>query len=103
MVRNQSAITRLLAKRAPRKKQGLKAMLDKAVVDKLEAKLQSMVHKAAGKYEATVAAMKRATRVTAPERTVLDALHRHGTFFRHLGEKPLLTDQDVSERKAVVD
>lgn len=98
--RNQSSITRLLVKRLPRKKQGRKSVLQKAAVDKLEAKLQSMILKADGKYVVTVAALKRATRTKASKRTVLDALHKRGVYFRRLREKPVLTDQDIRDRKA---
>ena len=98
--RDQSTITRLLVKRVPRKKQGRKALLDEAAVDKLADKLNSMVEKADGKYEVTAAALKRATRTKASDRTILDALHKRGIFFRRLREKPVLTEQDVSDRKA---
>ena len=98
--RNQSSITRLLIKRLPRKKQGRKAVLDKSAVDKLEAKLQTMVEKADGKYEVTIAALKRASRTKASERTILKSLHDRGIYFRRLREKPVLTDQDISDRKA---
>ena len=69
--RNQSSITRLLVKRVPRKKQGRKALLHTAAVDKLEAKFESMVQKAEGKYEVTVSALRRASRTKASERTIL--------------------------------
>ena len=101
--RNQSSITRLLVKRVPRKKQGRKGILDSVAVDKLEAKLRSMVEKADSKYEVTVAALRRASRAKASERTILDALHKRQIYFRPLREKPVLTDQDVSDRKAFAD
>lgn len=98
--RNQSTITRLLVKRVARKKQGRKAALDTTAVDKLEAKLAAMVKRADGRYEVTVATLKRASRTKASERTILDALHKRGIYFRRLREKPVLTDQDVIDRKA---
>ena len=101
--RNRSSITRLLVKRVPRKKQGRKVVLNTAAVDKLEAKLQSRIQKADGKYEVTVAALKRASRSKASERTILKALHSRGIYFRRMREKPVLTDEDVSDRKAFAD
>ena len=76
--RSQSTITRLLVKRVARKKQGRKAALNTTAVDKLEAKLVAMVKRADGRYEVTVAALKRASRAKASERTILDALHKRG-------------------------
>ena len=87
--RNQGTIIRLLVKRAPCKKQGRKAMLDESAMEKQEAKLKLMAEKADGKYEVTAAALKRAARANASDRTILDALHKHGIFSRHLREKPV--------------
>ena len=98
--RSQSTITRLLVKRVARKKQGRKAALNTTAVDKLEAKLVAMVKRADGRYEVTVAALRRASRAKASERTILDALHKRGIYFRRLREKPVLTEQDVIDRKA---
>ena len=101
--RDQSTITRLLVKRLPRKKQGRKAILSSVAVDRLEAKLEAMVQKADGRYEVTVAALKRASRTKASGRTTLQALRARGIYCRRLREKPVLTEEDIQERKAVVE
>ena len=93
--RNQSTITRLLVKRVARKKQGRRAILTSAAVDKLEAKLEAMIEKANGRYEVTVAALRRSARAKASCRTILDALHGRGIYFRRLREKPVLTEEDI--------
>ena len=57
--RDQSTITRLLVKRKARKSQGRPPVLTAAVVDNLEKRLNDMVVKADGKYEVTVAMLKK--------------------------------------------
>ena len=71
-----------------------------SAVDKLQAKLEAMVQKADGKYEVTVTALRRASRTKASTRTILKALHARGIYFRRLREKPVLTEDDVRDRKA---
>ena len=75
-------------------------MLNASAVDKLVAKLESMILKADGQYEVTVTMLKRSSRCKASTRTILDALHARGVYFRPLREKPVLTTEDVAERLA---
>ena len=46
------------------------------------------------------AALKRASRTKASERTILKALRRRKIYFRRLREKPVLTEQDTLDRKS---
>ena len=101
--RDQSSITRLLVKRRPRKTQGRKKALSSAQIDKMEAKLEAMIAKADGKYEVTVDMLKRASHAKVSLRTILDALHARGVYFRPLRQKTTLTADDVTQRKAFAD
>ena len=88
-----------MLKRVARKSQGRKPALADAAVDRLQAKLEAMIQKADSKYAVTVASLKRSSRTKASERTILNALHKRGIYFRRLREKPILTADDVSDRK----
>ena len=98
--RDPSTISRLLVQRKPRKPQGRKPLLSALAVDKLQAKLESMILKADSQYEVTVAMLKRSSRCKASTRTILKALHARGVYFRPLRQKPVLTPEDVVERLA---
>ena len=98
--RDRSTVTRLLVKRLPRKVQGRKRVLTPAAVDKLEKKLATMIEKADGWYPVTVSMLKRSSRSPACTRTILDALHKRGVYFRPQREKPVLTEQDIADRLA---
>ena len=98
--RSASTVSRLVVKKVARKEQGRKPILSAAMVNKLEAKLESMIQKADSQYEVTVAMLKRSSRCKASTRTILRALHERQIYFRPLRQKPLLTDADVSERMA---
>ena len=69
-----------------------------AAVDKLVKKLDGMILQADGKYEVTIAMLKRSARCKASTRTMLDRLHERGVYFRPLREKPVLTPQDIVDR-----
>lgn len=96
--RTASTISRLLIQKVARKQQGRKPILSTAMVDKLEAKLEKMIQKADSQSEVTVTMLKRSSRCKASARTILRALHDRGIYFRPLRQKPVLTDDDVSER-----
>ena len=74
-------------------------MLDSATVDRLVELLDQMIIDADGNYEVTVDKLRRRSRVKASCRTILRALHARKIFFRPLREKPVLTADDVRERK----
>ena len=96
--RDKSTLTRLLVQRRPRLAQGRKAILTSAAVDKLQQKLEAMIRKADGKYEVTIAMLKRSARCKACTRTILDRLHKRGVYFRPLRQKPVLTPEDIADR-----
>ena len=98
--RSASTISRLVIQKVVRKQQGRKPILTTAMVDKLEAKLENMIQKADSQSEVTVTMLKRSSRCKASVRTILRALHDRGIYFRPLRQKPVLTDNDVSERLA---
>ena len=101
--RDQSTITRLLIQRRPRKPQGRKKALTTQMMDKAVAKLDKMIEKADGEAMITVAKLKRACRLKVSERSILDALHARGIYFRPLRKKPILTEDDIIDRKAFAD
>ena len=57
--RDKSTITRLLKRTVPRKKRGSKLMLIEAQVEALVAKMKEMIAKANGRWEVTVAMLKK--------------------------------------------
>ena len=101
--RDHSTITRHVIQRRMRKPQGRKKVITPAILDRLEAKLNGMIQKADGEYEVTVGMLKRSCRLKVCERTILDALHTRGIYFRPLRQKPTLTPEDIKERKAFAD
>ena len=98
--RDKSTITRFLNMRKPRKKLGRTAKLTEAQIDALESKLTELIDKAAGEYEVSMSMLKRSARVKASVRTMSRALHARNIYFRPMRAKPVLTEQDVKDRKA---
>ena len=96
--RDKSALTRLLVKQVPRKKQGRARLLTKAQVDLLVRRLHEMIVVADARYQVTVQMLRKATKIKASNRIILEALHTRGVYFRKLREKPLLTPDDVTAR-----
>ena len=75
-------------------------LLRAAMVSKLETKLENMIQKADARHEVTVTKLKRAARCKASTRTMFRALHDRGVYFRPLRQKPVLTPDDIADRKA---
>ena len=98
--RSKSALTRLLVKQVPRKKQGRAPLLSKAQVDYLQKRVRDMVVQADAEYRVTVDMLRKTTKVKASCRVILEELHARGLYFRKLREKPVLTDTDIKERLA---
>eukprot|EP00439_Symbiodinium_sp_Y106_P061416 s2926_g9.t1 len=98
--RSKSALTRLLVKQVPRKKQGRAPLLSKAQVDYLQKRVCDMVVQADAEYRVTVDMLRKTTKVKASCRVILEELHARGLYFRKLREKPVLTDTDIKERLA---
>ena len=90
--RDKSALTRLLVKQTPRKKQGAPPKLTEAKIDFSVKRLDELVVKAGCKYTVTVGMLKRSARVKASERTTNSALHGRNIFSRKLREKEAHVD-----------
>ena len=67
-------------------------------MDALVAKVKEMIAKANGRWEVTVAMLKKSSRCRAGIRTILNAMHARGIYFYVMRQKPMLTDQDIADR-----
>lgn len=65
---------------------------------KLKAAMDELLKKAKGEAEVTVKMIKARAKCQASERTIRDAFHANGVWFRRLKEKPILTPADMAER-----
>ena len=97
--RAKSTITRFLKKPATVEPVGRQRAFTEEKLKALEAKLEEMVKKADGKYEVTVAKLRKAMRLKVCDRTIRDALHDRGVYFRHFRRKPVLSAADIASRK----
>lgn len=98
--RNKSAITRLLVKQVERRPQGRPRLITNAKLAFLKRKLKELVQKADAHYTVTVTMLKKACKLKHSAKTIAEALHKEGIYFRRLREKPLLTALDVKARLA---
>lgn len=65
---------------------------------KLKATLDYLLKKSGGESEVTVAMVKAQAACGASERSIREAFHKRGVWFRRLKEKPILTPEDIAER-----
>ena len=98
--RRISSVCRLLAQRRDPAPVGRPAVLTVQQVDRLERILNTMIDEADAQCEVTAAMLLKRSRCKASVRTVSNALHARGYFFRNLRQKPILTPDDVKERFA---
>ena len=98
--RSLSAIARLLAQKHQPKPVGRPPALTEKQIDRIEQILNKMVDEADGQYEVTVSMVAKKARVKVGARTVADALHARGVYFRKLREKPILRPEHIKERYA---
>ena len=98
--RDKSTLTRRLCLRMPLTKQGPRTSITKAQVDKVEKRMDEMIVKANGEKPVSIAQVKRSCRLKCSDRALLDKLHARGVYMRVMREKPVLTEQDIKERKA---
>ena len=77
---------------------GRPIVITKAALGKLERNLKLMQRRANAHREISVKAVKERAGVEACDRSVLDAFHEDGIYFRPLRQKPILTDDDVVDR-----
>ena len=98
--RGLSSVTRLLAQKKSPKPVGPPRKLTQAMIDKTVGTLEQMVDEADAEREVTLPMVMRRCRLKLSERTVANALHAQGYWFRKLRNKMILTPDDVAERLA---
>ena len=98
--RDKATLTRFLVKEQKKEGRGRKIALNDKAVDALEKKMEEMVKKADGKYEVTIAMLKKSTRTKVGERTISNAFRSRGIYFRPFRKKPALTYDDIQSRIA---
>jgi len=96
--RDKSTMTRLLVKQAKKQKQGRPPALSDANKNLLVRRVDELIRKAKGKYRITAKALKKSCKLKVSDKAVLNALHAKDVYFRHLREKPILTQDDVKAR-----
>ena len=96
--RHISSVCRLLAQKKQPSPVGRKPALTKIQVDRAVEVLEEMVDTANAEYEVTCAMVKRRCRFKVCDRTMLEALHARGYWFRGLRKKMILSPADVAER-----
>ena len=70
-----------------------------AQIDRLVAVATEMIEDAECNYQVTASMIKTVLKLKCSEKTILQALHGRGVWFRPFREKPLLTEDDVKARK----
>ena len=98
--RDKSTLTRYLVMRRAKKLDGRLPAFSEAKIDRIVHTLERMVAQANQEYRVTAAMLQQRLGITVSIRVILQALHSRGIYFRSNREKPLLTDQDVLDRKA---
>ena len=99
--RDKGTISRQLAKPKDTVPQlGRKKELTEADYEKLEKGLDELIKKAKAESEVTLFMVKARARVTASDPVCRAAFQAHGVHFFKLREKPILTEEDVKERRA---
>ena len=96
--RNLSSICRLLAQKKSPAPVGAPRKLSEDRINSLVALLEKMVDEADATYEVSLARLMKRSRIKVSPRTVANALHARGYWFRDLRHKPVLTPRDVVDR-----
>lgn len=78
---------------------GRRKVITPAAFKKLDKAVTALQKKANARTEISVRAVKEKAGVEASDRAVLEAFHEKDIWFRPLRQKPILTDEDVAERK----
>ena len=68
-------------------------------IDRLVKVANEMIEDAECNYQVTAGMLKSALRLKCSEKTILEALHERGVWFKPFREKPLLTEEDVKARR----
>lgn len=98
--RSPSTVSRPLTKKSHAKKNCRPMLFTPAAVALLSSRLEALVAKADGKHQVTYSMLKRTFRYKASTRTLARILRAQGVAFRKMREKPVLTTNDITERKA---
>lgn len=98
--RDLSNICKLLKMKSKPNPVGRPKLLSEKEIDALVATLDNMVDKAEATYEVTAMMVKKTSKCKCSLRTMRNALHARGYWFRDLRHKPILTPQDVKDRFA---
>ena len=96
--RKKTTIYDALKKSWRSSKRGPKEKLTRKDVNLLARTARSMIKKAAGKKEVTLAMIMRRARIKASARCVRKNLQKRNIRFRKMRSKPVLTKEDVRER-----
>ena len=94
--RSKNAVN-LQLKRMP-KSVGRKKIIAPLDFRKLKGHMNKLLRKAKAEKEVTIEMVKSASKIKACKRTILDAFHEDGFYFRPLRKKPILTKLDISKR-----
>lgn len=89
-----------LTKKQATTKLGRKPAITPAVYQELKRSLSALQKEAGGQKEVTLAMVKAHAGSPFSIRTIQDAFHAHGVWFRKLREKPILTNGDRDARRA---
>jgi hypothetical protein len=98
--RDLSNICRLLAQTKVPNKIGRPESLTETQKDTVVKLLDKMVDEAEAGHEVTLDMLLRRSRLQVSPRTLADAIHERGYWFRDLRHKPILTPDDVKKRYA---
>ena len=97
--RSSSTITRIAyPSNQPKKAIGAPRKVDAKAFGRLHHAATALLKKADARTEVTVTMVKAKAGVVASDKTVREAFHERGIYFRKLKEKPLLTAADVTDR-----
>jgi hypothetical protein len=98
--RTKSCMTRILSAKPGVSGPGRPLVLSKKQVDNLEKRLEETIAKADALKEVTYDMLERRTKCKASVKTIRRNLQKRKIKFRPLRSKPLLTDDDIKDRKA---
>lgn len=96
--RDKSTCTRLLCLEVERKQDGRPRAFTEKEIDAIVDKLEAMIIKANKEYRVTVEMLMKEMRIKVTKKTLLNALHERGIYFRPNRDKPDLTEEDIAAR-----
>lgn len=97
--RQLSGVVKFLKQKVKPQPLGRPKLLSVADVDGLVKTLEKMVDEADATYEVSALMLHKASKLKCSIRTMADAVHERGYYFRDLRHKPILTPEDIKDRK----